>query len=255
MLRFFRRIRVKLLAEGNFKKFLLYAIGEILLVVIGILIALQINNLNEERKEKKLTSTYLANIELDLLSDLKAIEKASNDIDFYEEEGFYSLNVIDGKIDSIDKVKFLKSLIWNNHYPIFQPTRSTYEDLISSGNIKLIKDNDLKVALSKYYLRSDWWEQFEQRAKDTYWYILREEIFISIDPFIMRAFYESEFYPDEEPSIKMEEIEVDFNLINNNESLRKAISRALSLRVWHKNRLREAHTEIDEIMAILTNEK
>ena len=253
MFKFFRRIRVKLLIEGNLKKYLLYAIGEILLVVIGILIALQINNLNEQRKEKKLTSTYLANIELDLLSDLKAIKKASNDIDFYEEEGFYSLNVIEGKVTKVEKTRFLKSLIWNNHFPIFQPTRSTYEDLISSGNIKLIKNNDLKVALSKYYLRSDWWEQFEQRAKDTYWYILREEIFKNIDPFIMRAFYELEFYPSEEPSINFEDIEVDFSIIKKQKSLRDAISRALSLRVWHKNRLREAQTEIEEILTNLKN--
>ena len=255
MFKFFRKIRVKLLLEGNLKKYLLYAIGEILLVVIGILIALQINNLNEEKKERRLATTYLENLELDLISDLKAIEKTSTDIDFYENEGYYSLDVIEGNITEVDKTRFLKSLIWNNHYPIFQPTRSTYEDLISSGNIKLLKNNDLKVALSKYYLRSDWWEQFEQRAKDTYWYILREEIFKNIDPFIMRAFYESEFYPSEEPSIKMEDIEVDFTIIKTQNSLRDAIARALSLRVWHKNRLREAKNEIENILAVLTIEK
>ena len=50
MLRFLRRVRQRLLAENGFRKYLLYAIGEILLVVIGILIALQINNWNEEKK-------------------------------------------------------------------------------------------------------------------------------------------------------------------------------------------------------------
>jgi hypothetical protein len=64
------------------------------------------------------------------------------------------------KTFKIDKERFLKSLIWNNHYPIFQPTRSTYEDLINSGSIKLLKNNDLKVALSAYYLENDWWSQF-----------------------------------------------------------------------------------------------
>ena len=56
MLTFFRRIRKGLLEGGRTSKYLLYAIGEIALVVIGILIALQINNWNEERKEKVLES-------------------------------------------------------------------------------------------------------------------------------------------------------------------------------------------------------
>ena len=53
MLKFFRRIRRKLIKDGNLKRYLIYAIGEILLVMIGILLALQVNNSNENRKAKK----------------------------------------------------------------------------------------------------------------------------------------------------------------------------------------------------------
>ena len=52
MIKFFRKIRRKLLTENKISKYLLYAIGEIILVVIGILIALQVNNWNEDRKFK-----------------------------------------------------------------------------------------------------------------------------------------------------------------------------------------------------------
>ncbi|MGD1948015.1 MAG: DUF6090 family protein [Croceivirga sp.] len=51
MIKFFHRIRQKLLSENRFSKYLLYAIGEIILVVIEILIALQINNWNDNRKD------------------------------------------------------------------------------------------------------------------------------------------------------------------------------------------------------------
>jgi uncharacterized membrane protein YgaE (UPF0421/DUF939 family) len=53
MIKFFRKIRQKMLTENKFSKYLIYAIGEIVLVVIGILIALQINNWNAERKVEK----------------------------------------------------------------------------------------------------------------------------------------------------------------------------------------------------------
>lgn len=69
MIKFFRRIRQQLLTENKFSKYLLYAIGEILLVVVGILIALQINNNNEDRKARKFEITILENIQEDILAD------------------------------------------------------------------------------------------------------------------------------------------------------------------------------------------
>tara|TARA_R110000787_G_scaffold70646_15_gene157128 strand:+ start:18971 stop:19726 length:756 start_codon:yes stop_codon:yes gene_type:complete len=78
MITIFRKIRQKLIANNSASKYLLYAIGEIILVVIGILIALQINNNNDERKEKKELQEYLAkisnNLELDI-ANLKDIKK------------------------------------------------------------------------------------------------------------------------------------------------------------------------------------
>ncbi|MBT8272644.1 MAG: hypothetical protein KJO77_02485, partial [Bacteroidia bacterium] len=59
MITFFRRIRQNLLAESKFSKYLIYAIGEIFLVVIGILIALQINNWNQAGKDDKILKEYL----------------------------------------------------------------------------------------------------------------------------------------------------------------------------------------------------
>ena len=70
MLRFFRSIRKKLIEQDNIPKYLLYAVGEILLVVIGILIALQVNNWNEERKDQNLTIQYLMSLREDLREDL-----------------------------------------------------------------------------------------------------------------------------------------------------------------------------------------
>jgi len=71
MIKFFRKIRQKLLTENKFSKYLLYAIGEILLVVIGILIALNVNNFNENRKQEAKIIEALKEIHRDLSDDIK----------------------------------------------------------------------------------------------------------------------------------------------------------------------------------------
>lgn len=74
MIKFFRKIRQRLLAENKFSKYLIYAIGEIVLVVIGILIALSINNWNDERKIKKEENSALLNLNEDFEFNLTSIE-------------------------------------------------------------------------------------------------------------------------------------------------------------------------------------
>ena len=74
MIKFFRKIRQRLLTENKFSKYFLYAIGEIILVVIGILIALAINNKNKESETKIKEHKYLTGIKSDLnlnLTELK----------------------------------------------------------------------------------------------------------------------------------------------------------------------------------------
>ena len=74
MIKFFRKIRQKTLTENKFGKYLTYAIGEIILVVIGILIALSINNWNERRNQERALKNIYAMIADDLEQDIKKIE-------------------------------------------------------------------------------------------------------------------------------------------------------------------------------------
>ena len=78
MIKFFRKIRQNLLMENKTGKYFKYAIGEIVLVVIGILIALQINNWNENRIENKEVKTYLNNLILDLNEDQEVLDRMNN---------------------------------------------------------------------------------------------------------------------------------------------------------------------------------
>ncbi|MEO9892725.1 DUF6090 family protein, partial [Aurantibacter sp.] len=73
MIKFFRRIRQRLLSENKFSQYLLYAIGEIVLVVIGILIALSINNNNNYNEQRSLEQEYLLSLQTEFETNLKKI--------------------------------------------------------------------------------------------------------------------------------------------------------------------------------------
>jgi hypothetical protein len=74
MIAFIRKLRRRLLAEGALGKYLAYAVGEIVLVVVGILIALQINNYNDARKDRVRELGYLANIRADLMANITEMD-------------------------------------------------------------------------------------------------------------------------------------------------------------------------------------
>ncbi len=83
MIKFYRKIRQRLLSENKVSKYLLYAIGEIILVVIGILIALYINNNNEKQANEERIKSTLRQIQGDLLNDIQEIIPVSN---FYDKK-------------------------------------------------------------------------------------------------------------------------------------------------------------------------
>ncbi|MDT0559549.1 hypothetical protein RM697_12870 [Ichthyenterobacterium sp. W332] len=80
MIKFFRKIRQKLLSENKFSKYLIYAVGEIILVVIGILIALQVNTVNQNKLIDKKISNYLKEIKLNLEDE---IDRSELVVEFY----------------------------------------------------------------------------------------------------------------------------------------------------------------------------
>jgi len=85
MIKFFRKIRQILLTENKFSKYILYAIGEIALVMIGILLALQVNNSNEQRKSKVQEIEILKGIKQDLVNDTTDISYNVRGYEFYIE--------------------------------------------------------------------------------------------------------------------------------------------------------------------------
>ena len=150
MLKIFRTIRKKLIEPDNVRKYLLYAIGEILLVVIGILIALQVNNWNEARKEARTTETILENLLIDVKEDLNNLESLKEMLSSRKEDADYLLNIINNPDIAIDNTRTVVALTrvgWIlNYTPIF----ATYNEITHSGRLSLIQSVELKKRLADY---------------------------------------------------------------------------------------------------------
>ena len=147
MIKFFRKIRQQLLTENKFSKYLLYAIGEIILVVIGILIALQINNWNQNRLANIEEKTILKNIHTEFLQNKKTLKNTILEVKSSFNSGKTLFNLIGKDRSEIEKHN-LDSLFFNSlEYSSFRPTENTISDLLQSGRLQLLKNTNLKDIL------------------------------------------------------------------------------------------------------------
>ncbi len=143
MIKFFSKIRFKLMETGKTAKYLKYAIGEIVLVVIGILIALSINNWNEERKIRANEVIYLSNIKRDLQLSITEVNQFIARRTSLVNSANSVLENFNGKpVD--DWNAFNKHLVdiytWQSFYLI----DNTYQELINSGNFAIISNDSIK---------------------------------------------------------------------------------------------------------------
>ena len=148
MLTFLRRIRRSLLSESKFSKYLLYAIGEILLVVIGILIALSINTWNERKKAKVVERDLLQQFSTELSLDIGAI---NNTISVYR--GVHNsctvlIEHIKNKASYHDSLNY-HFAIWND-YEHFNINSGAISNLNSRG-VDIISNAELRNQIIKLY--------------------------------------------------------------------------------------------------------
>ncbi len=157
MIKFFRKIRQKLLSENKISKYLLYAVGEIVLVVIGILIALSINNYSEHKKERNKERVLLTNLSNEIKLDILQIE---NNTKLSKER----LNRLDSLIhllkntDSIDKFSFIRQSFEFVIDQYFKSNSGIFDEAISSGKMSYVQNETLRQNIFNYY----------RNAKETY---------------------------------------------------------------------------------------
>lgn len=153
-MKFFQKLRKKLLRENKIKDYLRYAFGEIILVVLGILIALQLNTLKENRKRDQIERDYLsgivANLEEDIYETNQILTLDTLQIDAYTliARGFGDTTV------NIRSRDFLKAIGQSYITLSFHGSSIVFEDMKSSGHLNSIQSYDLRMSIQEYYNES-----------------------------------------------------------------------------------------------------
>ena len=153
MIKFFRQIRYRLMSEGNTSKYFKYAIGEILLVVIGILIALSINNWNQNKREQATLDGYLNSISNNIKEDLDKIE-------FIRDRRINSMNRVPYMFNTIGQMKYLdrpdikyasETINTLSKLKYLNTDATGFESVKSSGFLSKLQGRDLENLIYKYY--------------------------------------------------------------------------------------------------------
>jgi len=178
MIKLFRQIRQKLLTENKFSKYLLYAIGEIVLVVIGILIALSINNWNEKKNNINQAEKHLETVKLNLKDDIIQAEKLLSETKTTLQysntflEQFKTLRPLDNDIQM-----YLIYLMYERNLEV---NESGFGTLLNSNGMSYLDDN-LQIKMLDYYRHI---EQLKSREVNA-----NSEIKTMFEPYVKENYY------------------------------------------------------------------
>ena len=148
MIKFFRKIRQQLLNEGKTVRYLKYAIGEIILVMIGILLALQVNNWNELRKKNALEIKILNEIKVNLVSTMLSFNRTIETEEIYLKYNFIILDHINNNKpydESLDEA--FGMYFWT----VTTPTVSAGYEYLKSTGLELIANDSLRIEISSIF--------------------------------------------------------------------------------------------------------
>lgn len=141
-MKLFRSLRQNLIKEGNIKRYLIYAVGEILLVMIGISLAFQLDNWNEDRVKRISEIRFYENIKEQIIDDKALILQQVDFNNYFLGKAKYLNDIIEvndrSKLDSIGPL--VRDLL---QYSDFDKEANIYQTLINSGEVKLLQNHEI----------------------------------------------------------------------------------------------------------------
>ncbi len=160
MIPFFRKIRWRLAQDNDFLKYARYAIGEIVLVVIGILIALQINNWNEERIEKRQEHALLLGLQETFTNNLEDLNIVLSDTRMAFESSKRIMDLLGKEHSGYNQAELDTLLGHMINFTTYDPSTGAIDNIINSGKLNIIRNKELKDNIS------NWSGMFNDAGKD-----------------------------------------------------------------------------------------
>lgn len=247
MITFFRKIRQKLAAENKVMAYLRYAIGEILLVMIGILLALQVNNWNEGRKQSELKTVYISRLVSDIQQDTLNVQIIKKQTEEAQEIIKNTIHILNTESDLLKTMQVLENYFekgWDTR--IFIANDNTYADLLQTGNMSILKGNVKVEDIIKYYA-------FTKNSREAD--LGNENWVVSIDIALTERTSALEFDPVTRPLFVDKDKQVS---IKNIMAQKELLERSAAAHYWYNNsslrRLATIENEAQKLLQTLNSE-
>lgn len=144
-----------------------YGVSELGIVVAGVLIALYADGLREKGQDRSVESTYIERLADDLRSDTAAISSIMALTSERAEYGRAVLDAFDSRSRSTGAREFVEAIEYAGFFSYPAYSRTTIDDVMSTGSLRLIESREVKEAISRYYAEIDWTQQFRELFRRT----------------------------------------------------------------------------------------
>lgn len=247
------------MGSASIQKYIVYAIGEIALVVIGILIALQVNNWNEERRDQTRLKKHYQEIINELEVDKNNLDELIEIVRQINQGTYIISEFINTDAPVRDTIVMETAFLQSEVYSFFSVSNSAYATLISSGDIQLLDNTELKRLLSIYYNTSNWdWTAHNGSLK-----LIIEKYAAYIHRFLPPLFLRDQYIQSFSGQLKDEMFstyepgglkQIDFNQLKKDKEFKTIISQLITYRVFQLYFYHDLLDKINEIRNIIQME-
>jgi hypothetical protein len=145
---------------------------DFLIVVVGVFIGIEVANWNEARHDRQEERRYYGQLLVDLRADLATLARAEERADRHDKAAQMVLDHLDGAPTGASRGRLAKSIHLAGFIYIPQASRGTYDELISTGNLRLLRNSQLKSAIANYYgdfEENRQWDSLLRDQQSDYW--------------------------------------------------------------------------------------
>lgn len=168
MIKFFSKIRYSLIKQNKSGKYFKYAIGEIILVVIGILIALSINNWNENRKNSIKEIQFLEGFKNDLMANKTELNRVIKKAEITSNSSDSILKLKRRELESLGIKSFVRFMMDATGFTVYQTQEGTIQGIMGSGNLDVISNDSIRLAIGSWQANLKDFREWEELDKNTY---------------------------------------------------------------------------------------